>query len=119
MDMRSVKHEMVAQEWRQRILSQRESGLSVKKWCASQDIREQKYYYWLHVLRSEELALKKPAGGGFAELRMERSNAGDAFPAAAGICAVIRGQGLTLEIHNGADARTLELAMRALGIGRG
>jgi len=118
MDMRSVKHEMVAQEWRQRILTQRESGLSVKKWCASQDIREQKYYYWLHVLRSEELTLKKPAGG-FAELRLERNAAMESIPAPAGICAVIRGQGLSLEIHNGADARTLELAMRALGIGCG
>lgn len=118
MDMRSVKHEVMAQEWRQRILSQRESGLSVKKWCASQNIREQNYYYWLHVLRSEELALKKPAGN-FAELRLERSAAMESLPAPTGICAVIRGQGLTLEIHNGADARTLEMAMRALGIGRG
>jgi len=113
MDMHRVKHEVAAQEWRQRILAQRESGLSVRKWCTSQNIREQKYYYWLHILRSEELALRKPAGG-FAELRLEGSVVG-----AAGVCAVIRGQGLSLEIHNGADPATLELAIRLLAINRG
>lgn len=35
-----------------------------------------------------------------------------------GICAVIRGQDLCLEIHNGADPTTLEMTMRTLGVGR-
>ena len=120
MDMRSVQHEVVAQEWKQRIMDQRSSGLSVKKWCADQNVRESRYYYWLHVLRREEIALRKPGStGGFAELRLESGSGGLVDPKSSGICAVIRGQNMSLEIHNGADPMTLDLAMRALGIGRG
>ena len=120
MDMRSVRHEVVAQEWKQRLLDQRASGLSVRKWCADQNIRESRYYYWLHVLRREELALRNPvATGGFAELRLEDGSGRLVEPKSSGICAVIRGQNMSLEIHNGADPMTLDLAMRALGMGRG
>jgi hypothetical protein len=120
MDMRNVQHKVVAQEWKQRILDQRSSGLSVRKWCTDHNVRESRYYYWLHVLRSEELALRKPvAAGGFAELRLEASATETGGAKISGICAVIRGQNMSLEIHNGADPMTLDLAMRALGIGRG
>lgn len=120
MDMRCVQHEMVAQERKQLILDQRSSGSSVKKWCADQNVSESRYCYWLHVLRREEMALHKPGStDGFAELRLEGGSAGLVDPKSSGICAVIRGQNMSLEIHNGADPRTMDLALRALGIGRG
>jgi hypothetical protein len=118
MDMRSVQHQVVAQEWQQQILEQRSSGMNVKQWCATNNVRENRYYYWLNVLRNEELALGKPAGN-FAELRLKsHGTAADDRPGN-GICAVIRGQGMCLEIHNGADQATLEMTIRALGVLRG
>ena len=62
MDMRSVRHQVEAQEWQKRIMAHRSSGLSVKQWCAENNARESRYYYWLHVLRNEELAVNKPTG---------------------------------------------------------
>ena len=116
MDMRSVRHQVEAQEWQKRILAHRSSGLSTKQWCTNNNVRENRYYYWLHVLRNEELALNKPAGI-FAELQLP-STKQDQDHVTTGICAVIRGQGLCLEIHNGADPTTLEATMRTLGVGR-
>lgn len=116
MDMRSVRHQVEAQEWQKRIMTHRTSGLSVKQWCTDHNLKENRYYYWLHVLRNEELALKKPAGI-FAELQLPSGNQ-EHDRLTTGICAVIRGQGLCLEIHNGADPTTLETTMRTLGVGR-
>jgi hypothetical protein len=117
MDMQVVRHQVAAQEWQKRILEQRASGLNVKKWCIENQIPENRYYYWLNVLRNEELALNKPAGI-FAELQQANGETGVNQPSA-GICAVIRGQGLCLEIHNGADQATLEMTMRTLGVKHG
>lgn len=116
MDMHSVRHQVEIQEWQKRVMAHRASGLSVKQWCGENAIRESRYYYWLHVLRNEELVLNKPAGI-FAELQLKSANQ-DHDRLATGICAVIRGQGLCLEIHNGADPTTLEATMRTLGVGR-
>lgn len=120
MDMHRMQHDVLVQEWRQRILEQKSSGLSVRKWCADENIRESRYYYWLQVLRREEMAQRKPViTHGFAELRLDESVVGPIEMKSSGICAVIRGQNLSLEIHNGADPMTLDVAMCALGIGHG
>lgn len=117
MDMRSVRHQVEAQEWQKRIMAHRSSGLSVKQWCTENNARENRYYYWLNVLRNEEMAVNKPAGN-FAELQLPSTDQGH-DRLTTGICAVIRGQGLCLEIYNGADRATLEMTMHALGVGRG
>lgn len=114
MDMRSVQHQVVTREWQQRILTQKSSGLSVRKWCADNNVQESRYYYWLKVLRNDELALSKPTGI-FAELQQPDSKI-ITTSSASGVCAVIRGPGLCLEIHNGADPRTLEATMKSLGM---
>lgn len=115
MDMRSVQHQVVTREWQQRILTQKSSGLSVRKWCADNNVRESRYYYWLKVLRNDELAVSKPAGI-FAELQQPDSGIIASPLSTSGICAVIRGSGLCLEIHNGADPRTLAATMKSLGM---
>lgn len=117
MEMRTIRHQVDVQEWQKRILARNASGLSVRRWCADNQIQESRYYYWLHVLRSEELtAIQKPANM-FAEIRLQDSKQEHNNHMSAGICAVIRGPGLCLEIYNGADAVTLEVTMRTLGVG--
>jgi hypothetical protein len=106
---------VVAGEWQHRIRDQKASGLSVRKWCADNQIQESRYYYWLKALRNEELVLGGTAGV-FAELQAPGGSQETTFSAAAGICAVLRGTGLCLEIHNGADSRTLEATLKALGM---
>ena len=97
MDMRSVQHQVVAREWQQRILTQKSSGLSVRKWCAENKIQESRYYYWLKVLQNDELMLSIPDGV-FAELQQPDNRIIAAPIATSGFWAVIRGPGLCLEI---------------------
>lgn len=114
MEMSSVRHQMLVKEWQQRVLDHQASGLSVKRWCAEQDIRESKYYYWLQILRSEELVVHQPAGI-FAPLRVASPAEMTISASTAGVCAVIRSRKLCLEIHNGADPQTLAATLRVLG----
>lgn len=55
MDMRSVQHQAMCSEWKERILAQRSSGLSVHQWCEKTGEKQANYYYWLKVIRNEVL----------------------------------------------------------------
>jgi len=48
------------QERMQLIRDQRESGLTIRAWCAVNRIKESSYYYWLQIIR--EAALQTDAG---------------------------------------------------------
>ena len=114
-EMSSVRHQVLTRQWQQQVLDQQSSGLSVRRWCAEQNIRECKYYYWLHVLRSEELTVRQPASV-FAQLQVATTGETTLSSATSGICVVIRSRELCLEIHNGADPQTLAGVMHALGV---
>jgi len=47
MDMRSVQHQALVNEWKERILAQRNSGQNVRQWCEKNGEKEGNYYYWL------------------------------------------------------------------------
>lgn len=53
--MKSTKHEILKEQWREMIKLQSESGLPVRKWCEENHISHGKYYYWLRVIREEAL----------------------------------------------------------------
>lgn len=113
MDMRIVQHQVAAREWHQRILAQKSSGMNVRQWCADQGIRENQYYYWLKVLRNDEITQSNPSEI-FAELHHPAGKMMNAAANKTGICAVIRGSEFCLEIHNGADPMTLETTIKSL-----
>lgn len=116
MQMSSVRHQVLAREWQQRILEQQSSGLSVRRWCSEQKIVESKYYYWLQILRNEELTIRQPSAI-FAPLHIAKPvEPAVAAVATAGICTIIRSRDLSVEIHNGADPQTMAAVMRALGM---
>ena len=51
MKISEVKREFQLQQWRGMVLERKESGLSVKEWCAERGITEHVYYYRLRQLR--------------------------------------------------------------------
>lgn len=114
MEMSKIRHQVLAQQWRLRITEQQASGLSVRRWCAEQKIVESKYYYWLQILRSEELTISQPTEL-FAQLQVTRPTEIKAAAPSARVCGVIRNHDLSLEIYNGADPQTLAATLRALG----
>ena len=42
-------------EWGQLIYERQQSGQSVKVWCLKNGICENRYYYWLRIIREEAL----------------------------------------------------------------
>ncbi len=57
-------------EWKNLIEQQRQSGLSVEKWCLQNQIRPHTFLYW-----KEKLFLKPLQKTSFAELNMKRPDA--------------------------------------------
>lgn len=40
--------------WRQAIIQQRQSGLSIRRWCAAQQLAETAFHYWRRTLAGRE-----------------------------------------------------------------
>jgi len=58
MDMRSVQHQALVNERKERILAQQNSGQNVRQWCEKNGEKEANCYYWLKVIRNEVLMTK-------------------------------------------------------------
>jgi len=117
MDMRAVNHQVRVEQWRQVIAECRSSGLPIKIWCRENAIKSSQYYYWLRVIRNESLAfvqhesqILQPA---FAAVSVgEGSIAG--IEQGGNLCAIVKAQGFSVEIQNGANSQTLEQTLRIL-----
>ena len=51
LDTQKITNEMRMKHWMQIIAQRQQSGLTVKVFCAQQDIPIKQYYYWQHKLR--------------------------------------------------------------------
>ena len=89
--------------WAERLSDCRSSGQRVKAWCREQGICEQTYYKWQKRLLELAQSQQKPR---FAEVTPVRS------AAAGDIAVTVRMVGAEVEIHNGADAATVEAVLR-------
>jgi len=111
MDMRSVQHHALFNEWKERILAQRNSGQNVRQWCQENGEKQGNYYYWLKVIRNEVLITTNlPAASAKTAAFVElpgKSNTVRPESSNHDICAVVQLSALRLEIHNGASADTL------------
>jgi transposase len=89
--------------WRARIAAQKQSGVSVKQFCAQQGLTEQSFYYWRKRLQA-------PASMRFALVEAEPRR-GLAEHAA---LELVLTTGERLRISAGVDARTLQQVLEAL-----
>ena len=91
--------------WAGRISECRSSGQNVKDWCKENGICEQTYYRWQKRLFEMAKAQQEVP---FAEVTPIQ-------PARCGNVAVtVRLAGVEADIHNGADAATVETVLRIL-----
>ena len=91
--------------WAGRISECRNSGQSVKAWCRENGVCEQTYYKWQRKLFEMVMEQQEVQ---FAEVT-------PAQPVCSGSVAVtVRIAGAEAEIHNGADAATVEAVLRIL-----
>jgi transposase len=87
-------------QWRQRIAEQARSGLSVRRFCQKQGLRETSFYWWRRRLRKQEPVR-------FALVEREPARPETALEL------VLRG-GDRLRISAGVDAATLRTVLEAL-----
>ncbi len=59
-------------EWRQLIYERQQSGQSVKAWCLQNGIRENRYDYWLKIIREEALCETKNRSGARVRVAMRQ-----------------------------------------------
>ena len=102
-------------EWRQRVLECRSSGLSVREWCAEQQISTKTYYRWereILDLAGKQLARREAlppesAVPAFAELPVPPQKA-------SGTAATIHAGTVTVDIHTGASAEVIAASCKSL-----
>lgn len=93
-------------EWAERISECRNSGQSVRSWCLQNGISEPTYYKWQKKLY--EMA-KTQRESRFAEITPRQTTT-----VPSGVAVTLRLCNMTAEIHNRADAATLEAVLRIL-----
>jgi hypothetical protein len=90
-------------DWRARIAAQKQSGVSVKQFCAQQGFTEQSFYYWRKRLQT-------PATMRFALVEAEPRRRTAEHAA----LELVLTTGERLRISSGVDARTLQQVLEAL-----
>ena len=97
--------DQTAAGWAARIRSCRSSGLTVKQWCSDHKISPQTYYRWQRRLFDMVKARQEVQ---FADVTPERPSP------IGGVAVTVRISGAELDIHNCADAATVETVLRLL-----
>ena len=97
--------DQTAAEWAAKITECRSSGLSVRQWCNDHKISSQTYYRWQRRLFDMVKAQQEVQ---FADVTPEpRSSVGS-------VAVTVRIAGAEADIHNDADASTVETVLRVL-----
>ena len=121
MTVTEAKHQAHLQEWHEKILNCRGSGLGVKGWCRENHVTVTTYYRWEREIfgkaqrgTSGEIALAPAAT--FAELPVPVPQELPAYSSAApsSLMATIRIRNSTLDVYSGADAKVVEVLCKAL-----
>ena len=97
--------DQTAAEWAARIRSCRSSGLSVRQWCSEHQISPQTYYRWQRRLFDMVKAQQEVQ---FADVTPTQP------VVVGGVAVTVRIAGAEVDIHNGADAATVETVLRIL-----
>ena len=101
-------------EWRQLIHERQQSGQSVRAWCLQNGIRENRYYYWLRIIREEALCETKNRSGALVRVEPEKLAIETVSPQPASGGIVIRAHGVEAEFPSGTDIGILAAFVKAL-----
>lgn len=91
--------------WGGRISECRNSGQNVKTWCKKNGICEQTYYRWQKRLFEQAKAQREVPFSEVTPLQAVRSG---------NVAVTVHISGAEVDIHNGADAATVETVLRIL-----
>jgi len=110
--IRRVTREYRASVWAEHIRECRGSGQSIRSWCVEHGVNEKSFYYWQRRFREQACQVLVqdpiPALPSFAEISIEQAKEPE------DIAVTLKIGNLTAEIHNGAEATTIEAVVRIL-----
>ena len=92
-------------QWAQTVAQCRDSGMSVRQWCQEHGVNVSSYYKWQ---RKVYAAAKAHQENSFVEVTPVQPVCSDS------VAVTVRIVGVEAEIHNGADAATVETVLRIL-----
>jgi len=121
MTVTEMKHQARLEEWREKILDCRSSGVGVKQWCAERHVTPTTYYRWereifgkVQKCKDGELALVPTAT--FAELPALAAQETQfrSTPASSALVASARIDNATVDFYAGVDADVVEALCKLL-----
>lgn len=109
LSIRSVKAQRNLVEWTGRVADCRNSGVSVRRWCAEHEINPKTYYNWQRKVFAAMIAQQQAEGAErrrrFAELPVPQEESAPEKQAKLAAC--IRIGNTLLEVYNGASAEII------------
>ena len=54
-EIRTVKRQLMLEEWEKQVVNCRSSGLTVQEWCRQNGVKDKTYYYRLRQVREKSL----------------------------------------------------------------
>lgn len=115
MDTQKMTQTYRMNQWAKTIQECRNSGLTIRKWCAGHNIKEGAYYYWLKKVRTvacDSLSAVGSNSNQIVEVKIPEKteiNVGESSSAI-----ILHFGSGTLELHNGASEILIESTLRAL-----
>ena len=101
-------------EWRQLIHERQQSGQSIRAWCQQNGIRENRYYYWLRIIREEALCEAENRSGALVRVEPEKLVVETVSPQPSSGGIVIRAHGVETEFPSGTDIGILAAFVKAI-----
>ena len=117
MKISEAKQTYRLQERMRLVQEQRESGMTVRAWCALNSVKESNYYYFLREIR--KAALQSSTGKEGAKQALVRielpGDVSSAVGSVAGAAIRMQYRGAMLDIPPGTKAEDLTVVLKALG----
>lgn len=95
------------ENWTARIMACRSSGMTVRAWCQENGLSEKTYYYWQRMLFQMLSQQQTVHETSFTEVTPPPICSGN-------VAVTVRMAGAEVDIHNDADAATVETVLRIL-----
>ena len=86
----------------------------MKAWCLQNGIRENRYYYWLKIIREEALCETRDRSGALVRVEPEKLAVETISPLPASGEIVIRAHGVEAEFPSGTDIGILAVFVKAV-----
>ena len=113
--MDNLTYEMRLAHWTELVREKNNSGMTVKEWCAANNIGEKKYFYWQRRVRkavAKNLSLPAPPGNNqespFVEIPLPAPAGADSADI------ILRMDNCILEIHNSTSEALLNMLLKAV-----